>query len=491
MGERTYVREAMAGKDALSDVLIGRVSHNPVLCAAVPIVRNEKVVGVICASIRVDDFKGMSRTPIFEGAGEIYITTRTGDLIIGNKNTSELSLGDNVFLYFSKSAQKEKLDTKPMIADFSLGKEGSFPYYDKGESYYTYYAPLGVNEWYVLCTVPAKVIDEQTDSLRKMSFWLSVGLLIAFLLILTFVMLAGKESKELLRERNRELEINEHRFRMASSLSNNVVIEWNILDREMVFLDGNENIAAEPLLKDYPESAVEKGYIHPESAEAFLKMHKDIYGGSNLISGEFKMLAKNRRYSWCRIDELLFFDPNGNPVKAIGRITDIDKERAVIEHLQSKAKLDSGTGLYNKEATRLLTEDCLKQDPGSRHALLIVDFDDFKDINDNRGHIEGDRILVNTANLMKELFRSSDIIGRIGGDEFMIFVRSISDELFLESKVKTLCERVEQQSGATLSVGIARYPYDGKDYISLYRCADMAMYEAKARGKGTFAFYNC
>ena len=490
VGDRAYFRTAMRGENVLSDVIEGRVSHKSVLCAAVPIRKEEKVVGIVSAAIVIPEFEAITKASIFDGAGDVYITTKTGDLIVGNDKESEFFLGDNLFVSFLKEANRKQINEEQIINDFHSDKEGFFPYTDQGEKYYAYYAPLGMNDWFVICTVPAAVIDKQTDSLQKMLWFLTVGLLLSFALILVFVGLSGKESREILRERNHELEINERRFRMASSLYNNVVIEWNIEERELIFLSGYENIAAEPILKNYPQSAVEKGLVHPDSAEAFLKMHEGLSTADNVLCGEFKLLLRGNSFVWCRIDELLLFDEDGKPVRAIGRITDINKEREEIELLKSKAKLDSGTGLYNKEATRLLAEDCLKQDPASKHALLIIDLDDFKEINDSRGHVEGDRILLNAANIMKELFRSSDIIGRIGGDEFMVLVRSVGDELFLESKIRRLCERVREHDDITLSVGIAQYPSDGKDYITLYRCADNAMYEAKARGKGTFAFYN-
>lgn len=87
-------------------------------------------------------------------------------------------------------------------------------------------------------------------------------------------------------------------------------------------------------------------------------------------------------------------------------------------------------------------EECLKYEGAGKHALLIIDLDDFKEVNDSRGHLDGDRILKEIADSMREIFRRSDIVGRVGGDEFMIFVRSCTDENFWKEKIQALFEKM-------------------------------------------------
>lgn len=87
-----------------------------------------------------------------------------------------------------------------------------------------------------------------------------------------------------------------------------------------------------------------------DSAEEFVRLHKEIPKGVDMISGEFRILCREGKYIWCRLDELLLHDEDGQPIRTIGRITDIDRGKRELEELKSKAKTDSRTGLYNKEA---------------------------------------------------------------------------------------------------------------------------------------------
>lgn len=119
-----------------------------------------------------------------------------------------------------------------------------------------------------------------------------------------------------------------------------------------------------------------------------------------------------------------------------------------------------------------------------RDALIVIDCDKYKHINDTFGHLQGDKILVNISNGMTKTFRQSDIIGRIGGDEFCVYIKDIPSADFVVSRcqqLKTLVEKMNGDFKVTLSMGIAMLENE-TSYDDLFRKADKALYEAKKNG---------
>lgn len=164
--------------------------------------------------------------------------------------------------------------------------------------------------------------------------------------------------------------------------------------------------------------------------------------------------------------------------------------------LQQKADTDLLTELSNKLATERLIKEFIHENPTGVGLLFILDVDNFKKINDTLGHAFGDEVLKTLGHQLKAAFRTIDIVGRVGGDEFIIFVKNVSDEKSVEREAKRLEELFHNfQAGeyvkysATASIGAALYPEDAADFEGLYRAADVALYEAKRKGKNQIAFH--
>jgi diguanylate cyclase (GGDEF)-like protein len=131
----------------------------------------------------------------------------------------------------------------------------------------------------------------------------------------------------------------------------------------------------------------------------------------------------------------------------------------------------------------------------TEHALMCIDLDNFKSINDLFGHLYGDNVLKEAAGIMKNLFRSDDVLGRFGGDEFVIFVRAIPNIDFVKEKAAELNSRLNKtyekdgvECTVSASIGIAIFPSDGTAYSVLHQKADEASYAAKKSGKNTYRF---
>ena len=164
--------------------------------------------------------------------------------------------------------------------------------------------------------------------------------------------------------------------------------------------------------------------------------------------------------------------------------------------LEEKADTDLLTSLNNKLATERKIKEYMEKMPNEQGLLFVLDIDNFKKINDTLGHAFGDEVLRTLGHSIGSTFRASDIIGRTGGDEFTIFLKHLNEEELLEKEAAKLCDFFKNfQAGeyvkyaATASIGAAVFPRDGKDFETLYKAADSALYVAKKRGKSQLAFY--
>lgn len=152
---------------------------------------------------------------------------------------------------------------------------------------------------------------------------------------------------------------------------------------------------------------------------------------------------------------------------------------------------DPLTHTYNKVSAKALSERYLKNsEDTSIHACFFLDIDNFKAINDTYGHKRGDEIILFCSEMLTSNFRRSDVVSRFGGDEFFILMRDVKDEDYIRLKAQNLLNHFANNPyHATLSIGIAFYPKDGTTYEELLHHADQALYQAKSKGKHTFAFY--
>lgn len=193
------------------------------------------------------------------------------------------------------------------------------------------------------------------------------------------------------------------------------------------------------------------------------------------------------------------YDENGKINGIIALINNVTENQLLKVELEKRAKTDTLTGLLNKNAAeglvRLMTANYQQQDGLS--SLLMIDIDKFKEVNDTFGHAEGDRVLAEIGRLINNNCRSKDVAGRIGGDEFLIFMHDIKSADNAKSLAERLLNQVSQtfsgdilKDSITLSIGIALCPEHGKRFDDLYKAADSALYYVKKHGRAAYKVYD-
>ena len=154
------------------------------------------------------------------------------------------------------------------------------------------------------------------------------------------------------------------------------------------------------------------------------------------------------------------------------------------------------TDLNNKMATERKIREYMEKYPDKQGVLFVLDVDNFKKINDTMGHAFGDEVLRSLAVRLQSMFRATDIVGRTGGDEFMVFLKDIREISMIEREGRKIEQFFHQfevgeyvKYSVTASVGAAVFPGDGKSFEELYKAADNALYVSKRHGKNQLSFY--
>lgn len=175
---------------------------------------------------------------------------------------------------------------------------------------------------------------------------------------------------------------------------------------------------------------------------------------------------------------------------------EINLKNAEVAEIRDLARRDPLTKLWNRLHTEETINEYLKE---RRHsgALLMIDLDDFKGINDTYGHIVGDEILKEFSNTLNALTRENDIVCRLGGDEFIVFLKNVAYQSVVSEKVEQLIVTLEKRivlpegkGHIRVSAGVALAPMDGRNFNELYQNADCALYYVKQNGKGSYHFYS-
>lgn len=293
-----------------------------------------------------------------------------------------------------------------------------------------------------------------------------------------------------------ELRLSLERYQIIMDQTTDIIFEWNMAaDTLQLSSNWEKKFGYIPITRQVSQRLLGESHIHPEDRGSFEKLVQEMKSGLAYSVCELRIMDREGHYRWYRIRSTLQWDEQGHPARAVGVILDIDSERRKTQRLVEQAQRDTLTGLYNRGTTETLIEELLNEEGGGKAsgALFVLDVDEFKQINDRYGHLGGDVILSNMAGILQRLFRNGDIIGRIGGDEFAVFLRNVPQGEAVEQKARVLLENLSkvggQEMAASCSLGIAYAPAHGRTFRALYQSADAALYHAKLQGKDTFAVF--
>lgn len=303
-----------------------------------------------------------------------------------------------------------------------------------------------------------------------------------------------------IRREQEQMRTIEDRYRMLIAYADEIFFVWNMEKDEATFADNfRKTFGYEVQKENFSQWLLGGGgLIHEEDIEAWRMLVRDIRAGKAPVQQEMRVLKSDGSYIWCRIRVIGQQHGNGKTTEVLGAITNINTDKMVVQNLRQEAERDALTGLCNAGAAKRLMETYLRGIVGKREqaAVIIMDIDNFKQVNDRHGHLMGDAILMSCGEMLKRRFRPYDVVARMGGDEFMILLCDVPD---LDA-VKAICEKVQKRfrkeiasqvpdCDISCSMGAAMIPDAGTEVDKLLACADAALRYSKGSGKDRTTFY--
>lgn len=243
-----------------------------------------------------------------------------------------------------------------------------------------------------------------------------------------------------------------------------------------------------------------KQISHPDDASITDQDRARLHAGEiDLFKLEKRYLRKDGTPIWVALTITTKRGKNGKPLHDISIIENITARKEAEERVQYLATHDELTGLPNRTMFSQLLSHAVKsaQRYNQKFAVLFIDLDRFKLINDSLGHASGDSLLKEMSSRLRECLRASDVVARLGGDEFVVLVQGVNEPSQVATVARNILsvvikplEIMGQECRLTASIGICMYPKDAEDEQSLMKNADMAMYLAKEEGKNNYQFYS-
>lgn len=296
---------------------------------------------------------------------------------------------------------------------------------------------------------------------------------------------------------NNVLEESESRFHAAFDFA---AIGMAIVSLDGQFLKVNKSLCQ---ITGYTEDELLKtdfqAITYKEDLETDLNYARQLLAGEiNSYQLEKRYIHKNGNLIWILLSGSLIRNSENSPLYFIAQIQNIDLQKNAEQELKYIALHDVLTGLANRKQLEISFEYALTY--AKRHqtriAVLFIDLDYFKDINDNYGHDIGDSLLKEIASRLKAAFRASDILVRLGGDEFMLVLTEITNSTQAENVAKKILTIIgkpmkidNHKLSITGSIGMSIFPEDGQDLSTLMKHADKALYFVKSEGRNNFKMF--
>jgi diguanylate cyclase (GGDEF)-like protein/PAS domain S-box-containing protein len=312
---------------------------------------------------------------------------------------------------------------------------------------------------------------------------------------------AFQQMRQSLAERDRSLRVSEERLMFALDGSQMGLWDWDIETGDVYHNARWIKAMGFPPEDAHSTFACWEERLHPEDRQESVRcMAAHLEGKMDFYENEHRIRLGDGRWLWLLTrGSVVEHAPDARPLRMVGTHTDLSERKRYEEQIWHQAHYDALTGLPN----RVLLHDRLRQAMSQsqrlerRVALLYLDLDGFKRINDTLGHAAGDEVIREMGSRLQGLLRESDTLARLGGDEFIALLLNVNAghevEPVAAKILKTLAEPYVLGDGesfrASASIGVALYPEDGADPDLLLRNADTAMYRAKAQGGNQVAFY--
>lgn len=327
------------------------------------------------------------------------------------------------------------------------------------------------------------VLNATSQVDRKVTFSMFLDLYgnkIAIIIVLIIAILIVQLVTNI--QTNKKLNLRNKQYEALSEISNEYFFEYSIREDRLKLSDKCIELLGSKKNVETAKNTLKKILRSSE---------REINGFDEFI--EIELATDKGEKGVFKVINTKIYGRKGKSEFVIGKLVDISQVKRKIDSLATKAEKDGLTGLYNYETSKDLIMDKLaNRDESKLDAFLLMDMDTFKEVNDKFGHHTGNVLLKDVAEILKKIFRSNDIIGRFGGDEFCVYMEDIPSAQLVEEKCIQLNNHLSQINSeikVSLSIGVVMIK-EIRDYDEIFQKADYALYQAKDNGKAQFVISN-
>ena len=494
ISSRQYFQECMKNKKASSEIKKSALIEEMICIIAVPILKDGEAIGVLygCTDLKV--FNIYENTILENEKTYIQVIDPDGTYIV-KEPSGILGKRDNIFDGLSRVESQTSLRE---IQEKVKNEEPTYIEISDGECRETVcFTPLKLNHWCVVTVMDQSRITNSIDYILGHDVYIMIIRVTVGVLLLSFLILYFSwQEKRQIEEFNERLLIDEKLFRIASEKSGVIIMSYIIKTKQLHFINPDMfGLKLPDKIDNAPENFVH--YLSDKNKNLHEELHTIL---KNMENGEGKrtffvtVKHSDQEELILRIQLTSLFGTNGEIRQSIGVIEDATET----QHLREKADRDSLTGLYNRSYAVEKINGMLQEfspAPECVHACVLMDLDNFKKLNDTLGHQKGDQALQDVANILRQHFREYDIVCRLGGDEFLIFVQNIPRNVIeknigsLLKKLTLTYEKEEKKVCITVSAGIYLVKEPGHDFRELYQKADETLYRVKNSSKNGYRIY--
>ena len=469
-----------------------------------PVYRNGQKIGRLIATLDEKLLQNMYNVSGLEGDAALAMFSGAEGQVIATFSNRVLPIrqGDCVYDFLERPDVKmHKGSAQTYRADVQAKNTGWMEYEFNNKTICRYYAPLGINDWYIAVTATDHSIRQRADDIRYLGALLAVWIILVLLAVATIV------SMQHAREQARVTAL-KNTYNIAIRKTNDIFYEVDVDSDQLVdHSESTEKAVWSEAPKSYSKALSQiADACAPEYRQQLLEtllaqsIKTQMKAGVSPINFEYKITPDANTVRWISATVVPVTGEMGGSTKLICMENDITEQKLNQERLNLSATVDGLSALYNRSTTEAYINSFLQAEGNAgQHALLLIDIDAFKSVNDTLGHVKGDAVITECGELLRRVFRRNDIVGRIGGDEFAVLLKDYGTPQLIIAKAKDVCNAFRQTQyledeptktvNISASIGIALYGSDGKTFHELYTNADSALYAAKHAGKDRFAFF--
>ena len=473
---------------------------------AIPLKIDNKIVGSLWGKVLLD--KAIESIEFDEDSDRYFqIIDDNGHYILSSKNKNSFyNNAENLWEELPKYKYLKLNVPKIIYNNLKEGKSGEFYFEKNGNGRYVNYRPLKIRNWYIFSVQVKDDLNNYVYSIQSLTLKLLIVLTIGLLVIFGIVYKLIHDMYLKLSNQYNYIEDLNIVFETILHETKDIIFIIDKKAKSMLFFGYPNELGREvhSFEEMKPENMLKTNKIDENNLENYTKFYTNAILKGKTCEPIILYTAIGLHKRWIRIR----FIENDDPKKRIiGVLEGYDEQREKellimnqlnsIKEIEKKSQVDFLTKLYNRESflERVKAELEIKKLRPENYVFLIIDIDNFKDINDYLGHKIGDNVLEDIGKILQDSFRKKDLIGRLGGDEFVIFLKDIFDLELFEQRIKNLNKRlcrVYEKNNVKINISGSIGVVIEKNYLSfneLYEKADEALYKVKHSGGNNYQIY--